>query len=116
MCIIALSFANIGELAMRLLLLIAVDAVKFMIDVLWGGFVIKILWSWFIVTTFGLPELSIVAAAGLALVVALVTSKTTTNFPKDDDEQVKLIIAAYIHSVLVPAFALLFGWVLHFWM
>ena len=39
------------------------------------GFVLTILWGWFIVTTFGLPQLSIPAAIGLALISGMLNSK-----------------------------------------
>lgn len=47
-----------------------------------NGFALKQLWLWFVVSTFGLPELSIPVALGLSLTITLLTN--TPEGKKDD--------------------------------
>ncbi len=49
--------------------------VNFILASVFSGYVFSILWGWFIVTTFGLPVLTIPAALGTILVVRYMTLK-----------------------------------------
>ena len=66
------------------------------------GWVLSILWGWFMVPVFGLPVLNIPFAIGLALVVRLLTSSSSS---KDDDKY------AWTKPFLSPFAALLVGWI-----
>lgn len=75
-----------------------------------NGFVLSTLWGWFIVPTFlGAPELGIVPAIGISLVVNYMTSHYTG---KDD----RSIGAQFTYMVMYPALALLIGWIVHLFM
>lgn len=80
-----------------------------------NGWVLSVLWGWFIVPTFGAPSISIVQAIGIALVVSFLTRKTDT---KDDDTRStkEKFAVASIAVFIAPAFALFFGWIVHFFM
>jgi hypothetical protein len=48
------------------------------------GLVLQALWGWFIVTTFALPDLTLVQALGLSLVVSFLTMQLENDDPKND--------------------------------
>lgn len=76
------------------------------------GFVFSKIWQWFIVSTFGVSPVSVVQSMGIALLVALVTTRITNpskETKKEDstDEWVKSISISLSFSALV----LLSGWI-----
>jgi len=75
------------------------------------GYVLSILWGWFIVPVFSLPELTVVSAIGIAIVVSYLTHQYNENKGegKSFDKRIAIII-------LRPFFVLLFGWVVHLFM
>jgi len=77
---------------------------------MWRGYVLSVIWSWFIVTTFGLPELTIVQAIGLSIVVGYF--KMSYNTKKEQNEERTDIFARFIgHAFFAPLFVLGFAWI-----
>jgi len=74
---------------------------------IFNGYALSVLWRWFVVPVFGLPELGIVSAIGISMVVHFLTYQ---DMPEDKSKSfgekltMKCMIA-FIH----PASALLFG-------
>lgn len=84
------------------------------LSAIWSGYVLTILWAWFVVPTFHLPQLSLAAAIGIAIVVKYLTHHVDThedNRSWDDKFAVSIGFA-----LLFPLMALFFGWVVHFFM
>ena len=77
--------------------------------ILWRAFVMTLLWSWFFVPTFGVDELSMPVAFGISLLVSLMTYQPPDT--KDTRMAVEQVATAITIGVLLPALALLFGWV-----
>lgn len=79
---------------------------------IWRAYVLTVLWTWFVVSTFAVPALSIPAAMGLCITLALLRERKLKN-SGDEEESIgqKLAIQA-----LVPLFALGFGWIVKIWM
>lgn len=75
----------------------------------WNGYALTILWGWFIVTTFGLPPLSLPAAIGLVLVVAYLTAHQSEDAPKDDAGD--RLIRSLVMIALRPPIILGIGWI-----
>lgn len=69
----------------------------------WSGLVLKVLWGWFFVPIFGLPNLNIPQALGIALVVSYLTHRY------NEDNRKPAVVLAY--AFVIPAFALLVGWI-----
>lgn len=44
---------------------------------MWKGYVFSVLWKWFIVSTFGLPAISIPIAIGVGMLVGMLTHQST---------------------------------------
>lgn len=84
------------------------------LGVMWSGFALSKLWAWFLVPALGVPQLSIPAAIGLALVVSYMTYQNT-NADEDKDTTERVINAALMLA-LKPAIALGLGWVVAQWM
>lgn len=47
------------------------------LSVIGGGYVLTVLWAWFVVPTFALPQITLAAAIGLAIVVGYMTHQYT---------------------------------------
>lgn len=80
---------------------------------LWRAFVLKILWGWFIMPFFGLNELTYPFAIGIALIISFLTQPNTD---KIKDEYKKKGYNALAEAPLAPAFALLIGWIVTWFM
>lgn len=77
--------------------------------VLLEGWVLTKLWVWFVVPLFGLPALGVWSAAGIALVVGLLTHQDPDcESPKRDFDQSTARFIAMLYKPL----AWLFGWVI----
>ena len=78
-----------------------------------NGYVLSVLWGWFMAPIFGLPNLSIVSAIGVTIVIGYIT-KQPDNYVEEwwlnFDEN---IATGAINAIVAPLFALFFGWVVH---
>lgn len=79
-----------------------------------NGYALSVLWGWFIVPVFNLPQLSIPVAIGVALVVGYLTKQETNSSDTEDKSFGELMAKGFAISIAKPAVALLFGWVVHF--
>ena len=74
-----------------------------------NGYGLSIIWSWFMVTTFGLPELTIPAAIGVSLVVSFLTY---TGNEKADSKDVLVLLGDMLAKVLGKTLVIiLVGWI-----
>lgn len=74
-----------------------------------NGFMLMILWSWFVVPLFGLPQLSIPYALGLALL-----SRSLLELERDNSEErstSELWLELFSVALLRPGVTLLLGWI-----
>lgn len=85
-----------------LILLLTLPAVA------WEGFVLSILWRWFLVPL-GVAPVGVWAAAGIALVVGVLTHQTPSEPPEGDPDFAWWLTKA----TLIPAWCLLVGWLIH---
>lgn len=83
------------------------------VDSIFTGYVLSVLWRWFVVPIFNLPQLPIVHAIGISLLVIYLTQETQK--PDEDDERsaTEKIAGGVAASIVKPAFILFFGWVVH---
>jgi hypothetical protein len=75
------------------------------------GWVLTKLWFWFAVPL-GFPQLTLMQAIGVILLVAFLTGQPATNRKKDKEEQMKDLTAALIR----PFMYLAIGYVAHLFM
>lgn len=79
------------------------------LSTLWSGYALSVLWGWFVAGTFGLPQLTINAAIGLAIIVGYMTR--TIDSEKNDRSATEVLVRGVIVGTLKPAFALGTGWI-----
>lgn len=78
------------------------------------GLVLQALWGWFIVTTFGLPELSLVEALGLSLVVGFLTMHIDNDDPDNDSRSAgEKAFAGMFAGLFLYTFVYVMGAVIH---
>jgi hypothetical protein len=77
-----------------------------------SGWAITKLWAWFMVTTFGLPHLTIPAAIGLAMMVGYFQKLSKD----DEDEYLKKLINGIIIGTLKPLFYVGIGAIVKAWL
>lgn len=123
----------IVAIIVSIITIIIVFAVGIMaaISFILNGYVLSVLWGWFIVPTFGAPELGIVPAIGLVLVVGILThgtrgigdiasylKKNGEDENKDEDLKAcgKKLLEYCAVIILAPLIALLLGWIAHLFM
>lgn len=73
-----------------------------------SGYVLSILWAWFIVSTFGLPLLTIPVAIGIMLVVSYLTKQADFNNSDREDYQKRVNVL----QIVKPLGALAVGYVI----
>jgi hypothetical protein len=78
---------------------------------LWFAVCFVPLWRWYM-APLGLPQIGYLHAAGLSLVVGLLTSRADTT-KRDFDGEIHAFSARLSHAVAYPPLCLLLGWVLH---
>ncbi|MGH1470118.1 MAG: hypothetical protein ACRBCS_02935 [Cellvibrionaceae bacterium] len=74
------------------------------------GFVLCQLWAWFVVDTFSLPQLRVIEALGVSLIVSFLTISGTTN--KSDRSFNESMFIAFG----VTGTGWVFGWIYSFFM
>jgi len=81
----------------------------------WSGFALTILWGWFMVPTFGLPQLALAPAIGVAVVVGYLTHQYR---PTEDakDKKASRMAEGFAFMAMKPALALAVGWIVKQWM
>jgi hypothetical protein len=72
------------------------------------GYAVAVLWAWFIVPLFGLPQLNIPYAIGLALTVSLVHPRVR---PKSTQPPAEALGERIAESLILTGTALLIGWI-----
>jgi hypothetical protein len=76
------------------------------------GLILSLMWKWFMVTTFGLPRLSIPAAIGLALIVACLTLRVPEDDKGEDSTLGKYILRG-VYACYALTVLLVMAWVTH---
>lgn len=72
-----------------------------------NGWALTKLWAWFIVPTFGVPQLHLAAAIGLAMTVAYLTHQNIKGAQRTKEENYWLIASVVTRPLLVVLFALI---------
>lgn len=106
--------AKTGEVVMLVTLAVFGLFGVAIIGMLINGWTLTILWEWFIVP-FGLPQLSLVQAVGIAMVVGYLTYHYQEE-PKDKAEPMERVGRSLGFTVARPIFVLGFGWLIHLFM
>lgn len=101
-----------NETALRAVFGTLIVVFSLILGPIWGGYVLSILWGWFMVTAFALPPLHIANAIGLALVVRYLTHPLI-DCQEPKREAMERVIRSALIAFDTPAFALVFGWVVH---
>jgi hypothetical protein len=94
----------------ELLILLVLLPLIFYLGFAVRGMVLSQGWSWFLATPFGLPEISIWHAAGIGLLIGMVTQGLQReDFNKEalDNNAWKLIARVFVN----PLFTLLIMWI-----
>lgn len=91
---------------------IGVSALMIPISIIIHGFVLMKIWGMFIVTTLGLPPLTIVSAAGLTLVIKFIFSKIDWDEKMEKAELSEFFNKVIAHNIISPFLILLVGYVL----
>ena len=81
-----------------------------------NGWTLCVLWEWFIVPTFGCVGLSIPAAIGISLVVSYLTTTTKTQREKEQRPFGEMLLEGIITSTIKTVLALMFGYVVQYFM
>lgn len=84
--------------------------VLFVPSILYSGYVFSTIWSWFIVTTFGLPELSLTSALGVAAVVGYLKAKPR-DFTVEELSSEAHFTRFLVVGLLYPTLAFGYSWV-----
>lgn len=93
----------------KLLTALAVVATQIFVGIPLRGWVITVLWGWFIVSTFGLPQLTLGQAGGLSLTLCFLRP---AYYPtKDGDEALsQMLHQTFISIVVEPVLVIFAGW------
>lgn len=93
---------------MKAILLILGAVVGLALLGIWWGYAIHVLWAWFVVPM-GVSSISIAQAYGLSVLVSLFMNTRGLDVGKEKTSD-EWVVSVTI-GVLMPAVALLFGWI-----
>lgn len=96
---------------MKTLLQIALLLVITLLSAAYFGYAIAVLWGWFVVPTFGLTPLSIPVAYGISILARMCIFDATITRVGQDDKIPEVIIKSITFGIMIPSFALGFGYV-----
>lgn len=82
---------------------------------IFNGYVLNVLWRWFVVPTFDAPQLGIVPAIGVAMVVNYLV-RQTHDCVKEEKGFGEKIAEGTVIAIVTPSLALFFGWIVHLFM
>ncbi len=87
-------------------------------EAIYSGYALTVLWAWFVVPTFHLPQLSVVTAIGLAIVVSYLTHQIDTDDKEEGNKKSwgERFGMSITYAIIKPSFALFFGWIVHLFM
>ncbi len=89
-------------------------AVIITISAIINGWVLTKLWHWFAVPIFGLDDLTVVQAIGIALVVGFLTHQKKITNKKDGNDETDWVVTTI--NLLSPFIVLLIGYIVHLFM
>lgn len=101
---------------MKVIGVITTIVVSAALGIIWYGYVLSIIWGWYIAPTFGLPTLNIPTAFGIALIFRYMGPSTESTTDVKDKSWREVISGAIVKIFGGPAIALLFAWIIKFWM
>ncbi len=86
------------------------------IGYVFSGYALSILWGWFMVPVFELPEISVVPAIGIIIVVGYLT-KQYGIIDEDKNESFETrFLKDFVKAIFVPAYSLFLGYIVHLFM
>jgi hypothetical protein len=92
--------------------------VAFLVVIIFGailnGYTLSILWAWFIANKFGLPELKIVEAIGLASTISFIMYSTDKD--SEEEDIMEILARASFITLSKSAIFLSMGWVVTLFM
>ena len=99
---------------MAVLFLLPITFAILALSVVWRGYAFSVLWGWFIIPYFGVAALSIPVAIGLTMVVSFLTYQFihTVDERSTSEKVTEGVVLGFLH----PAFALLFGWIVTYFL
>ena len=71
------------------------------------GWVLSILWGWFVVPVFSLPNLTVVQAIGISLIIGFLTYQSDAKSNDTDDDRKSKARVTITLSIVYPLLALL---------
>jgi len=93
---------------------IAATAVVLFYATVFNGWALSLLWSWFIVTTFGLPPLSVPAAIGIATLFSHLAFRVGDE--NKEESYVTALARVAITATVKPLLTLGLGSVVKLWL
>ncbi|MBI5742648.1 MAG: hypothetical protein HZA25_02320 [Candidatus Niyogibacteria bacterium] len=86
------------------------------VNSIFNGYALSVLWGWFVVPTFNIPQLSVAAAIGIAIVVRYLTHQIPENGKGDEKSLGEQTARIAMVVIFRPSFALLVGYIVHLFM
>ncbi len=77
------------------------------------GWVFSIMWGWFIVPIFDAPQISVLYAMGIYMLVGMFKFKREDIEPTKSNDLSVSIANLFVYSIINPLVALFFGWIVH---
>lgn len=84
------------------------------VTALMSGWALSVLWGWFIVPVFELPQLTLIQAIGVGMVVSFLTRSSWKKEEKKETSEA--IIEAVVTAIGLPLISVGFGWVVMWFM
>jgi len=81
-----------------------------LLSVTYSGYVLSVLWEWFVVPVFNIQPISIALATGLALIVGYLTNHDSSNSEDTSSDFGEALSRFAGKAIAKPSMALLFGW------
>lgn len=100
---------------MKIVGYVTVGLVALVLGVVFSGYALSVLWSWFASPIFGLAELSVPEAIGVALIVSFLAREQPEE-NKESKQFSEILGRIFATSIMRPLGAIFAGWIITFFM
>lgn len=98
---------------MMVLATVSITIIGILVGTVLRGLTIMLLWNWFVVTSIGLPELTMVPAMGLGLLLAYVNVHQPDKGADTLEEYYEKLGKSFGFMVSYSGIMILVGWFIH---
>lgn len=91
--------------------LLALFIISLVVAAVMNGWALSLLWSWFFVPIFEVPQLRVIDAIGVSMVVTFLTQRVSQSDSNKNSGWLERLSVGLFVAIFYPVMAVFFGWI-----